>query len=103
MNMNEHATAAVADPAERSCVYRLLADVFRYPSAERLEHFRGGDYLDDLLGALDSLPHARLAFEEQQSVREEIEDDLASLEFTDFETRYIITFDVGAPTSKVIM
>mgnify|MGYP001593545043 FL=1 len=98
MDMNDVSVAKVADPAARSRVYRLFADAFRYPTAESLERFRSGEYLNELLGAMSGLPHACLMSGEEQSAREGVEDEIAPLEFTNLETRYIMTFDVGTPT-----
>lgn len=98
MDMNDVSVVKVADPAARSRVYRLFADAFRYPTAESLERFRSGEYLNELLGAMSGLLHACLASGEVQSAREGVEDEIAPLEFSDLETRYIMTFDVGTPT-----
>jgi len=98
MDLNDASSAKVPDPATRSHVYRLLAEAFRYPTVERFERYRNGDYLSELIGALHELPHTRLDHAEEQTAREEFGDELAPLDFTDLETSYIMTFDAGAPT-----
>lgn len=90
-------TTATADPVARSRVYRLLADVFRYPDVERFEELRSGEYFSCLAALLDSLPHARLSPGEKRETAERLDDELAPIEFGDYETRFIMTFDVGAP------
>ena len=97
MNDAAFTASASADPTARSRVYRLLADVFRYPDAELFEELRGGEYFRYLAALLDGLPHARLSPEEKAQTAERFQDELASIEFADYESRYIMTFDVGAP------
>lgn len=97
MNDTAFAATVIADPVARSRVYRLLTDAFRHPGVERFEELRSGEYFGCLAALLDSLPHARLLPEEKEAAAERLKGEFASIEFADYESRYIMTFDVGAP------
>ena len=90
--MTETDSAAV-----RSRLYKLFALVFRYPTPGVYEELRSGKFPDEVCVHIASLPHLETLENECRKMEREVRKDLESVPFPEYETRFVQTFEVGAP------
>ena len=86
------------DPGDRSAMYRLVSLAFRYPSPEMFESFRDGRYVAELRDSVMRIPYlSALLFEHAGPTPSEVEGKFDGMEYSEFEARYVRTFDAGTP------
>jgi DMSO reductase family type II enzyme chaperone len=91
ISMNTH-----TDPIIRSNLYKLLSIGFRYPSPEIFKIFQNGEFLDELMYYISSIPRLNTLMLEYSHMAEH-EDDMKGMTFAEFEIEFTRTFDAGTP------
>ena len=83
--------------AVRSRLYKLFALVFRYPTPGVYEELRSGKFPDEVCVHIASLPHLETLENECRKMAREVKEYLESVPFPEYETKFVQTFEVGAP------
>jgi DMSO reductase family type II enzyme chaperone len=83
--------------AIRGALYTSLARGFRYPTAAMFGAFRDGDYLTQVWERIAALPHLAPVVRAHRDRDHDIRDALARVEFLEFESAFVRTFDVEVP------
>jgi putative dimethyl sulfoxide reductase chaperone len=84
-------------PAARSNLYKLLSIAFCYPTRELFSAFQSGEFMEEFLANLAALPYLNSLLTQGTEWIGKAPEDLQGVSFTDFEVKYVGTFDVGAP------
>jgi DMSO reductase family type II enzyme chaperone len=82
------------DPIVSSSLYKLLSAGFRYPTPELFETFQNGEFLDELMCNLSSIP-ALMA--KNAHLVKQAKDAVEGMALAEFEMNFTRTFDAGAP------
>jgi DMSO reductase family type II enzyme chaperone len=86
-----------ADPITRSNIYKLLSAGFKYPTPEIFDALKDGTFMEELWELVTSLSHVEKLSEKKGEMNRKINHGLENLTYTDFEGKYIETFEVGKP------
>jgi DMSO reductase family type II enzyme chaperone len=90
--MNTH-----TDPIIRSNLYKLLSIGFRYPYPEIFNTFQNGEFLDELMYNISSIPRLNALMLEYFHMAEHQKEDMKGMTLAEFEIEFTRTFDAGTP------
>lgn len=92
---------AANQPLARSAAYKLFSELFRYPEEEVFRSFQDRSFHQALAAALRDGGHGPLLEEAVGEPLEAFHGEIRTQSLTDFQGRYMATFDLGQPDLPV--
>ncbi len=92
--MSQKITPGRRDPVVCSDMYKLLSIGFRYPAPERFKIFQNGEFLDEIMGNISSIPGLNTSIMGNFSL---IKHATKITTLAEFETEFTRVFDAAIP------
>lgn len=86
------------DPIVCSNMYKLLSIGFRYPTQERFKLFQNGEFLDEIMYNISSIPELNAFVTGNSFLVEQAKYAMKVMALAEFETEFTRIFDVPAPS-----
>jgi putative dimethyl sulfoxide reductase chaperone len=97
IDMSEISINTHPDPIIRSNLYKLLSIGFHYPSHEFFKTFQNGEFLDEIMYNLSSIPGLNALILKHSLMVEHEKESMKGMTLAEFEVEFIRTFDAGTP------
>ncbi len=85
------------NPVLRSNLYKLFSIGFRYPTRQLFKTFQNGEFLDEIIYNISSIPEINALMQESSHMVKNKRDPIKGMTFAEFEMKFIRTFDAGIP------
>lgn len=97
INMSQKIIQTHRDPIVCSKMYKLLSGGFRYPNTERFKIFQNGEFFDEIMYNISSIPGLKAFMIEHSLLVKQAKYALKGMSLAEFEIEFIRTFDAGTP------
>ena len=81
----------------RSNLYKLLSIGFRFPTPRLFKTFQNGEFLDELMYHISSIPGLNTLILERSPMAGREKDAMKGMTLAEFEIKFTRTFDAGTP------